>query len=60
VPTDNPQVPRTVANPLRFGFAVQPTAARAPELGEHTDAILREAGFAAAEIKALRKDGAVG
>ena len=27
VPTDNPQVPRTVANPLRFGFAVQPSAA---------------------------------
>ena len=60
VPTDNPQVPRTVANPLRFGFAVQPKAARAPELGEHTDAILREAGFATSEIKALRKDGAVG
>jgi crotonobetainyl-CoA:carnitine CoA-transferase CaiB-like acyl-CoA transferase len=39
---------------------LQPKAARAPELGEHTDAILREAGFATAEIKALRKDGAVG
>jgi formyl-CoA transferase len=60
VPTHNPQVPRTVANPLRFGFAVQPRAACAPELGEHSDEILRESGFSGAEIRALRKGGAVG
>lgn len=60
VPTENPQVPKTVANPLRFGFAAQRRVARAPELGEHSDEILRESGFGAAEIEALRKNGAVG
>ena len=59
VPTDNPQVPKTVANPLRFGFATQRTAARAPELGEHSDEILRESGFDPQEIDMFRKAGAV-
>ncbi len=34
-------------------------AARPPELGEHTDAVLKEFGFSAREIAALRKVGAV-
>lgn len=59
VPTENPRVPKTVANPLRFGFAVQGKVPRAPELGEHSDEILREFGFELAEIEALRKVGAV-
>jgi crotonobetainyl-CoA:carnitine CoA-transferase CaiB-like acyl-CoA transferase len=33
--------------------------APAPGLGDHTDAVLREAGFAADEIAALRESGAV-
>lgn len=60
IETDNPQVPRTVADSLRFGFARRPKAARAPELGEHSEEILRESGFADAKIQALRKAGAVG
>jgi crotonobetainyl-CoA:carnitine CoA-transferase CaiB-like acyl-CoA transferase len=31
----------------------------APQLGEHTDAVLAEAGFSRMEIERLRKDGAV-
>jgi crotonobetainyl-CoA:carnitine CoA-transferase CaiB-like acyl-CoA transferase len=31
----------------------------APGWGEHTDEVLREAGYAAAEIKAFRADGVV-
>jgi crotonobetainyl-CoA:carnitine CoA-transferase CaiB-like acyl-CoA transferase len=34
-------------------------AARPPELGEHTDAVLKEFGFGAREIAKLRKAGAV-
>jgi formyl-CoA transferase len=33
---------------------------RAPIAGEHTDAVLTESGFTAAEIAELRKAGAVG
>ena len=34
-------------------------ARRAPDLGEHSDAILRELGFGAKDIDALRASGAV-
>ena len=33
---------------------------RAPQLGEHTDEVLTEAGFGDAEIAALRAAGAIG
>jgi crotonobetainyl-CoA:carnitine CoA-transferase CaiB-like acyl-CoA transferase len=32
---------------------------RAPNAGEHTDEVLREAGYDQARIEALRKDGTV-
>jgi crotonobetainyl-CoA:carnitine CoA-transferase CaiB-like acyl-CoA transferase len=32
----------------------------APTLGQHSDEVLREAGFSAAEIAALREAGALG
>ena len=32
---------------------------RAPQLGEHTDAILAEIGYSDVEIAALREDGVV-
>ena len=39
-----------------FEFAVERTA---PAAGEHTDEILREAGYRDAEIGELRKDGVI-
>lgn len=60
LPTEAPEVPRTVANPVRLGFAKMRKAGRAPELGAHTDEVLREAGFDDAAIAAMRKDGALG
>jgi formyl-CoA transferase len=33
--------------------------ARPPEFSEHTDEVLREFGFSAAEIAALKRSGAV-
>jgi crotonobetainyl-CoA:carnitine CoA-transferase CaiB-like acyl-CoA transferase len=44
--------------PLFDGLAIDP-APIAPNLGEHTDDILREAGCSDADIKALRADGVV-
>ena len=56
---DSP-VPRTLAGPVRLGFARQREAGPAPALGEHTDAVLRELGLTDAQIGALRAGGVVG
>jgi len=54
----NPQMPRTLAAPIRLGCAAPRPAGPAPALGQHTDEILSEAGFSAAEIAELRRAGA--
>lgn len=56
---DHPDKPgfKLVASPFRIG---EPLPARpAPKLGEHTDALLREIGYADAEIARLKASGAV-
>jgi formyl-CoA transferase len=58
--TANPDVPRTVNNPIRLGFAEPRKAGPPPAVGQHNEEILREAGFAANEIDALKKSGALG
>ncbi len=58
--TTNPEVPRTVNNPIRLGFAQPRVSGRPPEVGEHNDAVLRETGYSEAEIVALKKAGALG
>ena len=45
VETAIPEMPRTLANPIRLGFAEQRVARPAPALGQHSDEILREAGL---------------
>ena len=59
VETAIPDMPRTLSNPIRLGFAEQRIAHPAPALGQHSDEILREAGLGAAEIAALRTSGAI-
>jgi len=49
---------RVLANPIKLDG--ERLASRvAPRLGEHTDELLREVGYADAEIEALRENGAV-
>jgi crotonobetainyl-CoA:carnitine CoA-transferase CaiB-like acyl-CoA transferase len=48
-----------VAQPVTLSRTPSRLVARPPELGEHTDAVLKEFGFAAREIAALHKANAV-
>ncbi|CAN5507497.1 CoA transferase [soil metagenome] len=59
VETAIPDMPRTLANPIRLGFAEQRVAHPAPALGEHSEEILREAGLSASEVAALKAAGAI-
>jgi formyl-CoA transferase len=59
VDTAIPEMPRTLANPIRLGFAEQQVAKSAPALGQHSDQILAEAGLSRDEIASLRASGAI-
>jgi len=50
---------RLVGQPMSLSRTPSRLAAPPPQLGEHTDAVLREFGFSAREIGALHKAGAV-
>jgi formyl-CoA transferase len=50
---------RLVAQPVTLSRTPSRLAARPPELGEHTSAVLKEFGFSARDIAALRKAKAV-
>lgn len=51
---------RTLATPI--GFSETPGTIRtpAPRLGEHTEAVLVEAGVTAAELRELRRQNVIG
>ena len=59
---DYPGLPKpaiVAATPIRLSETPGRIESRAPLLGEHTDAILSELGYGAAEIAAVRASGAV-
>ncbi len=58
--TTNPEVPRTVNNPIRLGFATPRVSGRPAGVGEHSEEILRELGHSEVEIAALKKAGTLG
>ena len=58
--TTNPDVPRTVNNPIRLGFAKPRTSGRPSAVGENNEDVLRELAYSADEIEALKKAGALG
>ena len=47
---------QAVLNPLRFSGQRMPVRSAPPELGQHTDAVLRELRYSAAEIEQMRAD----
>ena len=58
--TTNPEVPRTVNNPIRLGFAKPRVSGTPSAVGENSEEILRELAYSEAEIDALKKAGALG
>jgi formyl-CoA transferase len=61
VPIDDPRAGAslTVSSPLQIGGQQKVPATMAPEIGEHTVEVLREAGLDQAEIDRLLRDGVV-
>ena len=57
---DSPAGPlRALPSPVSIGAGATPALGPIPAVGEHTDEILAELGFAAAEVAALRDGGTV-
>jgi crotonobetainyl-CoA:carnitine CoA-transferase CaiB-like acyl-CoA transferase len=57
-PGGAPAIP-VAATPMRLGETGGEVRRRAPQLGEHTDEVLEELGFAAREIATFRQEGVV-
>src|SRR6266403_807622 len=49
----------TISSPLQVHGVAKVPAQRAPKIGEHHDAVLRQLGFSAAEIDGLHASGAI-
>ena len=56
---DNVEIPLIINHPIRVDSITQADMTRAPNLGEHSEDILRELGYSEEEIKDLHESGAV-
>ena len=61
VPSNVPEMPRTISAPIRLSFApVTVAPGPGPAHGQHTDELLAELGYSTDEIASLRQAGAFG
>ncbi|MCH8994214.1 MAG: CoA transferase [Chloroflexi bacterium] len=60
VPRPDGEPVRMVATPIQLGKTPAQIRGLAPELGQHTEEVLTEAGYSWEEIEALRREGAIG
>ena len=61
VPSDVPEMPRTISAPIRLSFApVTAAPGPGPSHGQHTDELLAELGYGTTEIARLHDAGALG
>jgi len=51
---------RTVMSPIHLGGQKKVPPGRAPDVGQHTDEILRAAGYSDDAIAVLRRRGVIG
>ncbi|MFT6753248.1 MAG: crotonobetainyl-CoA:carnitine CoA-transferase CaiB-like acyl-CoA transferase, partial [Candidatus Azotimanducaceae bacterium] len=58
--SDNPDYQWTVSSPIEVGGIVKSPIVDAPEIGEHSREILKEAGFTADDIDKLSTRGILG
>ena len=58
--TTNPEVPRTVNNPIRLGFAKPRVSGTPSAVGQDNEDVLRELAYSDAEIEVLKKTGVLG
>ncbi len=59
VPTDDHRPLRVVGQPFSLSRTPSRMAMAPPEIGQHTDEVLREFGFSAEEISTLRQAKAI-
>ena len=59
LPGDAGEEQAVVGTPIAMSGTPLTPGVRAPELGEHTESVLAEAGYSAAEIEQFREEGAV-
>jgi len=61
VPSNVPEMPRTISAPIRLSFApVTVAPGPGPAHGQHTDELLAELGYGTNEMRRLRRAGALG
>ncbi len=58
-PVDDVGIDYIINDPVNAEGVARVGARKAPDIGEHTDEVLAELGFSAAEVKALRGNGVV-